>query len=73
MTQAPGEAAEKRSDPPAPLVEVPAASVYCVLWAGKHKGLRIVHDGKGVQETLESPPSIVHPTPAHLVQGKLEL
>jgi hypothetical protein len=69
-TTAPGETAEKRSDPPAPLVEVPAGSWYCVLYCG-HRALQNVHDGLGVQETLESEPRVL-PTPAHLLQGKLD-
>ena len=50
----------------------PDVSVYCVLWAGKYKGLAFVHDGEGVQETLADPPSVIFPTPAHLAQGTFD-
>jgi hypothetical protein len=60
--------AEQAIAPP----EVPAVSVYCILWAGRFKGLHIVHDGKGVHETMDDEPSIIYPMPKHLLQPKLD-
>lgn len=46
-------------------------SVYCILWAGKFKGLQFIRDGKGIQQTLQDEPSIIYPMPAHLLQQTL--